>query len=548
MSAGSATPSLSATRSNPFWLDWTSLEWTVLAICVALGALNLWAPFTWDQAIFAMGGERLLHGGLLYRDYWDTKQPGIFWFYELGIRLFGLSEEGVHALELIWFTAFAALLLTSLRRWFDNRWGAAVATLLIVGFYWAVTEDWHQTQPEGLVVFPFFVSVWFANEAARRGKSAAGGSGAFPFWVIAGFANGVVGTFKLLLVVLPAICWAMALLSRWRDPRPGRLRDVLLGKAGLALGFVIPLAAMVLALQAHGVMREAWAAWVEFPKRIAPMIHGFPLKSLKESFGWFFERWSSLLAPALIGAWTGWRGKRSLLTTQMLVWIVACFPLILIQRFSGWEYHLWLFLLPLGLLAAQGLDAVARPLRELRPPNSPAERRILLALAVALVFVNPLASVFTKGAALAKDQFVRTPALRHRHLLRASRGSAYFRFENEGAFLREASARPGPIFVVGNPLVYWLSGRRQSVPRTGGILTEYYTADDWNDAVSHLDATSTPYIFIEPTESGLLQSERPRSDNFLAMLDQRYRVMRTDTYGTWFERVAPAMTAAPARP
>src|SRR5262249_9582243 len=52
-----------------------ALEWSVLAICAALGVLNLWAPFTWDQAIFAMGGEAVLHHGHLYRDYWDTKQP-----------------------------------------------------------------------------------------------------------------------------------------------------------------------------------------------------------------------------------------------------------------------------------------------------------------------------------------------------------------------------------------------------------------------------------------------------------------------------------------
>ena len=516
---------------------WSRLEWIVLAICVGLGVLNLWAPFTWDQAIFAMGGERLLHGGLLYRDYWDTKQPGIFWFFALGIRLFGLSEEGVHAFELIWFTAFAAVLLTTLRKWFEHRWGAALATMLIVGFYWAITEDWHQTQPEGLVAFPFFVAVWFANEAAARSATGGAGRGAFWRWMLAGAACAIVGIFKLVLVALPFLCWILALWSVWRGPRPGRLRDVLTAKAGLALGFAIPMIAMLLALKSQGILGDAWDAWVGFPKKIAPMVHGLPFKALRESFGWFFVRWSPLLAPALIGAWTGRRGRHALLTAQMLLWIVFTVPLILIQRFSGWEYHLWLFLLPLGLLAAQGIDAIARPLRELRPPNAPGERRALLALALLLVFVNPLTEVFEKSAALVKDRFVRTSELRHRHMLRASRGSAYFRFENEGAFLRESGARPGPIFVVGNPLVYWLSGRRQSVPRTGGILTEYYLADDWNEAVKHLDATATPYIFIEPAEAGLLQSERPKSDNFLAMLDSRYRVMRTDTYGTWFERL-----------
>src|SRR5512143_2793923 len=102
---------------------WTRLEWLALAACVALGLLNLWAPFTSDQALFTMGAEKLLHGGQLYRDYWDTKQPGIFWFYTLAVRMFGPSEEGVHVLELAWFTAFAAVLLVAPRRAFEHRWG-----------------------------------------------------------------------------------------------------------------------------------------------------------------------------------------------------------------------------------------------------------------------------------------------------------------------------------------------------------------------------------------------------------------------------------------
>ncbi len=517
---------------------WSRLEWIALGACVLLGALNLWAPFTWDQAIFAMGADRILHGGLLYRDYWDTKQPGIFWFFALAAKLFGLSEEGVHALELAWFSAFAAVLIVTLRRAFEHRWSAAVAALTIVGFYWAVTEDWHQTQPEGLVAFPMFVSVWCALEGARATRRSA------PRWFLAGLAGGVVGVFKLLLVALPGLCWLMSLAWRARDPRPRKARDLAIAVAALALGLALPLAAMAGVLMAQGVWSDAWAAWVEFPRKVGAMIHGYPVRALKESFVWFFQSWTSLLPLAAVGAWSGLRGRHAALTAQLLAWIAACFPVILVQRFSGWEYHAWLFLVPLGLLATRGVDALATPLAALRPPNSPRERRVLLVVALAFLFAQPLAMVVQKSAALAKDRFVSTPALRHRHLLRASRGGAYYRFGSEGAFLQDPAARPGPIFVVGNPLVYWLSGRRQSVPRTGGILTEYYTAADWADAARRLDATATPYVFIEPAEADTLTADRPRSEAFLAMLAARYRVMREDRFGTWYERIE---SATPAR-
>jgi hypothetical protein len=211
-----------------------------------------------------------------------------------------------------------------------------------------------------------------------------------------------------------------------------------------------------------------------------------------------------------------------------------------VQRFSGWEYHAWLFLVPLGLLAAHGVDALAGPLDELRPPQARRERRWMLLIAVALIFANPLAEAVQKAAALVKDRFVSTPALRHRHMLRVSRGGAYYRFGNEAAFLREPAAHPGPIFVVGNPLIYWFSGRRQSVPRTGGILTPYYTAEDWADAVRRIDASACAYVFIEPAEAGNLADSRPRSDAFLEMIATRYRLYRQTPYGTWYERTAPA--------
>jgi len=513
-----------------FLARWTRLEWATLAVCALLGLLNLWNPFTYDQALFAMGGEHVLNGGLLYRDFWDTKQPGIFWFFALGMRLFGPSEEGVHLLELIWFTAFAAVLIATLRRAFEQRWGASAAALLVVGFYWAVTRDWHQTQPEGLVQFPMFVALWAAIEASRAGRRA------FPLWLLAGFATGVVGVFKLLLVGLPKLFFLVLLAVRLADRRPGRSRDVGVAIGGLALGFAIPVGAMLASLGSQGLLADAWQTWVVFPRWVSTQIPGLPLKPWEATFYWFFEKWSPLLAFAVVGAWTGWRGKQSMLVRLLVLWLAAGFPLLLAQKFSGWQYHLLLFLVPLGLLAARGFDALARPLAELRPPGSPRARRALLVTAAVAAFAQPVVSVAIKAAELAKDRFVSTPALRTRHLVRASMGGAYYRFAGEGAFLREPGARPGPVFVIGNPLVLWLSGRRSAVPRNGDILFEYHTAEEWGAVARKLEETNTPYVFIEAMHLQALPGLRPRSDALLEELTTRYRVIRESEYGSWFER------------
>ena len=508
---------------------WSALEWGGLALCALLGVLNLWNPFTYDQALFAMGGEHVLNGGLLYRDFWDTKQPGIFWFFALGLRLFGPSEEGVHLLELLWFTGFAAVLMVTLRRAFDHRWGSVAAALLVVGFYWATTRDWHQTQPEGLAQFPLFVAMWFAIEAVRSER------GAFSRWVLAGFAGGIVGVFKLLLVGLPALFWLALIGARLADSRPGRVRDVALAIAGLSLGFAIPMGAMLAALASQGLLPDAWYTWVVFPKWVTAQIHGLPLKAWEQTFHWFFAAWSPLLAFAVVGAWTGLRGRQAAFIRLLVLWIVAGFPLLLAQKFSGWEYHLMLFLVPLGLLAARGMDALARPLAGLRPPGAARELRALLLVAVLAVFAPTVVAAAVKAAELAKDRFVTTPAMRARHMLRVSQGGGYYRFTEEGEFLRQPGARPGPIFVIGNPLVQWLSGRRSSLPRNGDILFEYHTAQEWADAARRLEATRTPYVFVEAPKLEQLETFRPRSDALLAVLASRYRVMRESRYGTWFE-------------
>jgi hypothetical protein len=508
---------------------WTWRESAALAACLALGLLNLWNPFTYDQALFAMGGDRLLHGARLYRDVWDLKQPGIFWFFALGIRLFGLSEEGVHLLELLVFTAFAAVLLRTLPRAFDRRWGAPAAALLIVGFYWAITRDWHQTQPEGLVGFPLFVSLWFALEASR------GARGAWGRWMLAGLAAGIVGVFKMLLVVLPGLFWIVLLGAGLARSRL-RLGDAGRAVAALSCGFAIPVGSMLAVLGAQGVLPAAWFACVVYPSQVNAQIHGLPLGPWGETMGWFFHRWRGVLALALVGAWTSWRGRHGMLTRLLVLWIVAGTGLLLMQRFSGWEYHLMVLLVPFGILAARGLESFAKLLETAWPAAAARERAVVATVALAALLASPLSAAMVKAGQLVEDRFVTSREMRARHMLRVSRHDGYARSSREADFVRAPGARPGPIYVIGDPLVCWLAGRRSSVPRDGGILFHFTTRDQWAAAARRLEETGTPYVFVESPRLRELASFRPRSDPMLRELAARYRLARESPDGTWFER------------
>ena len=74
--------------------------WLVVLFVAALAVLHIPYPFGQDQATFTWGGKALTEGAVLYRDFWDMKQPGIYWWYEASGRLFGFDSFGIRWMDL----------------------------------------------------------------------------------------------------------------------------------------------------------------------------------------------------------------------------------------------------------------------------------------------------------------------------------------------------------------------------------------------------------------------------------------------------------------
>ncbi|MBW4451485.1 MAG: hypothetical protein KME55_01730 [Nostoc indistinguendum CM1-VF10] len=66
------------------------IDFLVLIFIILIGFVHLPFPFDGDQAFFRLGALEMQQGKVLYRDFWDIKQPGIFCFYFLAGTLFGL--------------------------------------------------------------------------------------------------------------------------------------------------------------------------------------------------------------------------------------------------------------------------------------------------------------------------------------------------------------------------------------------------------------------------------------------------------------------------
>lgn len=521
-------------------------ELAVLAAIALLGVINLPQPFAWDQAMFALGARMMQHGAVLYRDYWDPKQPGLFWFFQLGGALFGFTEVGIHVLEVLVMLAFAAFLLFGLRDAFATRRGPALAALFVVGTYFAACGDWHLTQIEGLVGLPLFAVAWSARAAAlaphRAGRLA----------LIAGFATGITVLLKLLF--LP-IAMAIAITGLAAGRRTEDVRDAAIGaraaggagrfpyRRALAMalvGFALPLLAATAYFAAHHALALAWWTSVIYPASVLAQAHGIRIRILERSLTWFCTQCFPLIVLAVPGAWGWWRARREALALQMLAWITVGAVVIGIQRWSYWPYQFLLFLVPLGILAAAGLEFLTAGFAPLAPGARTMERRAVGALTLALLFAAPLATLAAKSVRLARTGFALTPARMRAYQIRESLGNGYGRILDDVAFLRESSSFPGPIWVLGNPLYYWLSGREQAIPRNGASFIEGFTLEEWQRVTRDLDRARPGYIFIGRDYGDIVRGEGERSAPFFALLSRSYRPLLEQRAGAWYQRLDSA--------
>ena len=106
---------------------------------------------------------------------------------------------------------------------------------------------------------------------------------------------------------------------------------------------------------------------------------------------------------------------------------------------------------------------------------------------------------------------------------------------SEVAFLREPGNLPGRIYVFGNPLYYFLSGRGQAIPLNGWFM-ELMLTDQWQQVERQLEEVLPPYIFVARDEADLITK---RSPQLAHLLRTAYMPLRASQAGSWYVRVTP---------
>lgn len=364
---------------------------TALAVAIVggiLGTLTLPFPFTYvDSSVFTYVGEVILRGGVPYRDAWDVKAPGIFFFYALAQSM-GKAPMSVRILEVFWQCATALVLGSIAVRIFSKQAAGVIAGLTYVLLYFS-QDYWNLGQPDGLLSLPTTLAVWFALSALDRDRPI--------LWGAAASCIGVAALFKMTMALF-GVALLFAAILKFRHS----LRHLLAALGSLAAGFAIPFVICGAYFVFHGALDDfLTAVLVAGPKYAASAWKYIDLNSIAFSLD------RPIHIPLYVAGLLGLaglvgrlrRGEALLAGEALLIaWtITALAGLVLHGKYFA--YHFDPLFAPLAVLSAGPLGRV---MGEFRVKSRPTVAAILVAALAALATVVPLKNVAShaRGARL----------------------------------------------------------------------------------------------------------------------------------------------------
>lgn len=480
----------------------------VVVLVTGLGILKLNLPFHNDQATFANYARMMDQGATLYEDVWDPKQPGVFYFFLAGGRLFGFDEAGFHLLEVIYLVAGGVVGGLWLRRRLINGNVAFWYPLLTVGWFYLLARRHDPGQVEVLAGPLILGHIILSLPAARAGAHAKPSAGRL---LAAGILVGLLGWLKLLLMAIPAMVAVVAAVATTRGD-PHRIRSAARYLGWQFLGVAIPLLGMVVWFAATGVFDSLWYTFVTYPLSVLGDRTGTVLNKLAfRTFVMYLPL--ATLAVVALAKRARYPKSRTLLMVASVA-VAASAAVVLTQ--TWWTYQANLALFPAAILAVFGIDQIVEMSRG---------RRLALSLVVLGTLIPAL--------------IVETPrvmeGVEHRFGFAGNARAYQSAVEPEYAALLDALdeidlARDDVVFGTDNRVV-WLSERQQAIPISPWLATRG-TPDLTAQAIEQLEETPADWVFLDRWARGFESTAE-----FRELLETDYRLVTETDQGEWW-RVA----------
>jgi hypothetical protein len=511
----------SATRRAPRWHPWTALG-VLAAIC----AVSLWFPSDADEAFFGLGAQRLNAGAVYYRDLWDIKQPGIYWFYQLG-DLLGLGDLGARLLEVALVMVCGLLVWRTTRSWDLHPLARIAGPGLVLGTYVLLSHRSGVGQIEGL-------SNLFVVAMVTACWPAPGGRGGVPRsawrWFLAGLAAGGLAAFKQIYLLLAVVLLLGALIDT-RVSVGGRVRRLLAAIGGAA----VPLLLTIGYLAWNDALRLAWLTAFRIPALTlgASVMGDDRSRHLELVIGL-----AGLVLPlALIGL-LGARRRGTVVREATMVLVAAVGLVLAIPQYPT-PYRLLVLVAPLGFIAVAGLSSVLawadRRAAAGRSTRAPMGYRVAVLAVLALLALpmlrGPQRLLFAVGQVpswgLGQDaRLGRDLVLTSQQVLQ------------QDARLVAGVVRPDePIYVIGDPRIYLLLRARQAIEVSGWAVS-LMPEPVWRERDRELVRSRPAVIYVEQAQIPDLAT---RSPGLAAMLQSSYRVIARGAGGVWYSTTGPGV-------
>ena len=499
---------------NLWWL------WSLLGI-VVIGLIHLPFPFEGDHAYFAVVASAMRDGARLYVDFWDINQPGIFLYYLAAGSSFGFTEWGIHLFELLYWLAFSLILIMTIGRQMANKVIAGLLPLFTVGAYYLLADRGKMMKVEALCALTIFLAMWFAYRFTTNPNR----------WLLvaSGVAGGVAVSLKLALAVVLIPIWLLTLFFLIKESDRAWWKVTGEAVSLAVLGALIPLGLLVVLLDRWGILGIAVDTAFVYPFRYLAA-SGAPIERLLTGFRWLLLGYGPMLVAAAWVVWHSWRHSRDRLAGYLATWALFGLVLHLLQYTTWWGYHLHVATFPVGLLAVLAINRLwERPTTQ---AGSPQKLARVLSAGVIVMLIPSAVFFFGRSITLAADGFALEADQRLSFQTTYSNGS-YGQIAADVEFLKAPGARLGPIFVAGDPLYYWLSGRGPATVQSGWTL-EFYVTDQWRAMAQEVESALPPYIFVSHDYEELIDLH---GSDFAVVLGERYDQLRVSEGGTWFEQV-----------
>jgi 4-amino-4-deoxy-L-arabinose transferase-like glycosyltransferase len=306
---------------------------------------SLVQPMGADQSLYAYVGERILDGGLPYRDAWDQKPPAIHFTYA-GLRAAWAHDSVVPAADLVAALAVTALLYglgVTLATPLAGQAAALMYLFLSNPAFQRLSGVSVRAQCETFIAVA--VSAAFLIIARTR-------DGALWKLATAGALFGLAFTFKYNTAVYAAVgAGSLLLLRRWS-----------LGRAGaLAAGFAAPVIVLLAIFIAGGSMRDLYAATIDYnlqysgetyagPRHFLTYLLTFPIQHAAVDGLWL----AGGAGCAILLAASFWKRERLL----PVAWVAAACLSIAINGSRGLPQYFVQALPALALAAGWALSLV----------------------------------------------------------------------------------------------------------------------------------------------------------------------------------------------